>query len=52
MGGSSEMFIRTLTGCAQNAYKAGILSLRRARLARADFMVEERAAHYCVLLRM
>jgi hypothetical protein len=31
--------IRTLTGYAQNAYKTGILSLRRTRLARSGVIV-------------
>ena len=44
--------IRTLTGYAQNAHKTGILSLRRTRLARSGFIVEQRVAHCCVLFGM
>ena len=36
----------------QDAHKTGTLSLRRARLARSGFIVEERAVDCCVLLRM
>ena len=44
--------IRTLTGCALNVHKTGILSLRCTRLARSGLIVEQRAAHCSVLLRM
>ena len=47
-----QSFICTLTGYAQNAHETSILDLRRTRLAQSGFIVEYRAAHCSVLLRM
>ena len=44
--------IRTLTGYAQNAHKAGNMGLRRTRLARSGLNVEDRVTHCSALLRM
>ena len=47
-----QSFIRTLTGYAQNAHKAGGMNLRRSRLTLSGLIIENRAVHRFALLRM
>ena len=45
-------FIRTLTGYAQSAHKAGGMDRRRSRLTLSGLIIENRAIHRFALLRM
>ena len=47
-----QSLIRTLTGYAQDAYKAGNMGLRRTRLTRSGLIVEYRVTHCSALLHM
>ena len=47
-----QSLIRTLTGYAQDAYKAGNMGLRRTRLARSGLIVKYRVTHCSALLRL
>ena len=45
-----QSFIRTLTGCAQNAHKTGILGLRHTRLTRSG--LSRRGVKSCIAQTM
>ena len=51
-GRFTQNLVRTLAGCALDAYKAGNMGLRHTQVARSGLIVKYRVTHCSALLRM